>query len=447
MNPTCSEPLVWTCRACGHSFHETEWESAARKCPACGKLKGRWKCSLCQEDFPQPALGRAHPCHRNDSSPMEPVRESQPALAGKREFYTGRTIIFLLTGVALLLTVCWGVLSYLKLPHQEGEKAGTTTSTSTTSSTSSRDSAVSPTLPAFEFTSYENSLFSFRASYPMGLVFPKGDPEDPAGARFISPDGLTSLVVYGSDNVPPVTVAQALAKEASTFENSSREIQSRQEGPDFFELQAREGNRGILLKQILRNGKWRKLRLEYPLAKASHLEGVIERVANSFVATDPVVPPVKMYFFYHPDLKRIYDSEFFDGAGKIGVPPDTGPFVYQPSESSVRISNMNRNRVFGNTYGGVFFEGKVVPGQIYVFRNDFLTGNWRRLSTEEAISLLRENGISPPRSSSGTAGEQSMSDPTSAEIPQGNRKLSKMLKLPQYTGTPNTDQIDRPNSP
>lgn len=436
---TCTEPLVWTCRSCGHSFHETEWVSAARKCPACGKLKGRWKCNLCQEDFPQPALGRAHPCHRDDSSPTEPVRGTQSALAGKRKNFPIRTLIFFLTGGLLILAASWGVLNFLRLPRKDGDKAASTTPT--------RDDALVVALPAFEFTNYENSLFSFRASYPMGLVFPKGDPEDPAGARFISPDGLTSLVVYGSDNVPPVTVAQALAKEASTFENSSREIQSRQEGPDFFELQAREGNKGILLKQILRNGKWRKLRLEYPLVKASQLEGVIERVANSFVATDPVVPPIKMYFFYHPDLKRIYDSEFFDGAEKIGVPPDTGPFVYQPSESSVRISNMNRNRVFGNTYGGVFFEGKVVPGQIYVFRNDFLAGNWRRLSTEEAISLLRENGIFPPRSSSGKAGEQTKNEPTTTEVPQGNRKLSKMLKLPQYTGTPNTDQIDRPNSP
>jgi len=434
-NPeTCSELLVWTCRACGHSFHETEWESASRKCPACTKYEGRWKCTLCQEDFNQPALGKVHPCHRNDSSPLEKARQTQPALAGKGTYCLNRKILFFLTGGFLLLAASLGVLGFLNLARKGEEKAGTTPT---------RVSAAAAPLPAFEFTNYENSLFSFRASYPMGLVFPKGDPADPEGARFVSPDGLTSLIVYGSDNAPPVTVAQALAKEASTFENSSREIQSRKEGPDFFELQAREGNKGILIKQILRNGKWRKLRLEYPLAKASQLEGVIEKVADSFVATDPVVPPVKMYFFYHPDLKRIYDSEFFDGAEKIGVPPDTGPFVYQPSESSVRISNMNRNRVFGNTYGGVFFEGKVVPGQIYVFRNDFLTGNWRRLSTEEAISLLRENGISPPRSSSGKAGEQSKNDSSSTEVPQGNRKVSKMLKLPQYTGTPHTDQLDR----
>jgi len=435
---TCSEPLVWTCHACGHSFHEAEWESSDRKCPACEKLKGRWKCSLCQESFAQPALGRAHPCHRDDSYPLETVRETQPALAGKREDFRGRTVVFFVTGGVLLLAASWGLFRFFNLPREVGEKDGTPTSV--------HDRTGVAPLPAFEFTNYENSLFSFRASYPMGLVFPKGDPEDPAGARFSSPDGLTSLIVYGSENVPPVTVAQALAKEASTFENSSREIQSKQEGADYFELQAREGNKGILIKQILRNGKWRKLRLEYPLAKAAQLEVVIERVAGSFVATDPVAPPVKMYFFYHPDLKRIYDSEFFDGAEKIGVPPDSGPFVYQPSESSVRISNMNRNRVFGNSYGGVFFEGKVVPGQIYVFRNDFLTGSWRRLSTAEAISLLRENGITPPRSSSGKGEEHSKIDPPSTEVPQGNRKVSKMLKLPEYTGTPHTDQLDRPST-
>jgi len=115
---------------------------------------------------------------------------------------------------------------------------------------------------------------------------------------------------------------------------------------------------------------------------------ILDKVAASFAATDPVIERPKMYFFYDPHLKRIYESEFFDGDEKIGVPPDFGPFVYQPSESSVRISNMNRNRVFGKSYGGVFFDGKVVPGEVYVFQNDLLTGNWRRLSTKRQFGFF-----------------------------------------------------------
>ena len=59
---TCSEPLVWTCNSCGHSFHEDEWQRFGQACPACEKIQGIWKCSLCQNTLNQPALGRSHAC-------------------------------------------------------------------------------------------------------------------------------------------------------------------------------------------------------------------------------------------------------------------------------------------------------------------------------------------------------------------------------------------------
>jgi tetratricopeptide (TPR) repeat protein len=89
---TCSEPLVWTCKACGHSFHEKEWVKAGRKCPACERTAGNWKCSLCQEAFNQPALSPKHPCRRdssyasfqkveNDSVPRKEKQRNLPALS------------------------------------------------------------------------------------------------------------------------------------------------------------------------------------------------------------------------------------------------------------------------------------------------------------------------------------------------------------------------------
>ena len=76
-NPSsCTELLVWTCKACGHSFHEEEWAKADRKCPACQRDTGNWKCTLCQETFNQPALSAIHPCRRvspNASIPPAPI--------------------------------------------------------------------------------------------------------------------------------------------------------------------------------------------------------------------------------------------------------------------------------------------------------------------------------------------------------------------------------------
>jgi len=61
-NQLCPEPLVWTCKICGHSFHEKEWQAASRCCPACNSGSGSWKCTLCNNILAQPALGALHPC-------------------------------------------------------------------------------------------------------------------------------------------------------------------------------------------------------------------------------------------------------------------------------------------------------------------------------------------------------------------------------------------------
>jgi len=59
---TCSEPLVWTCHACGHSFHADEWQFHGHLCPACNSRAGSWHCGKCQAVFRQPFLGSEHPC-------------------------------------------------------------------------------------------------------------------------------------------------------------------------------------------------------------------------------------------------------------------------------------------------------------------------------------------------------------------------------------------------
>jgi len=64
---TCSEPLVWTCKACGHSFHEKEWVKAGRKCPACERTVGNWKCSQCLHVVGQPSLGSDRFCLRTNA--------------------------------------------------------------------------------------------------------------------------------------------------------------------------------------------------------------------------------------------------------------------------------------------------------------------------------------------------------------------------------------------
>jgi hypothetical protein len=206
--------------------------------------------------------------------------------------------------------------------------------TSTTHSIRAKDT--DPPLPAYEFTTYENPLFSFRVSYPFPLLSPKGGVKDPAGARFISSDDGISLIVYGTENAPPLTMAQVLAKEASTFENPTREIHSKQEGTDSFELRAREGDQGILLKQILRNEKWRKLRLQYPWSKASQLGEILDKVAVSFAATDPVIERPRCTFFTTPTSNGYMNRSFLTGTKRS---------VYHPIPD--RLCTSPPNQVYG----------------------------------------------------------------------------------------------------
>ena len=105
---TCSEPLVWTCKSCGHSFHENEWRKSERTCPACEKSQGVWKCSLCQATLPQPALGNIHPCH-SGSATSKNISCTDNFFSSKRTFISGFIAFVFFTaliGSAFLLSKC-----------------------------------------------------------------------------------------------------------------------------------------------------------------------------------------------------------------------------------------------------------------------------------------------------------------------------------------------------
>lgn len=105
---TCTEPLVWTCKSCGHSFHENEWRKSERTCPACEKSQGVWKCSLCQATLPQPALGNIHPCH-SGSATSKNTRFTYNSLSSKRTLISGFIAFVFFTaliGSAFLLSKC-----------------------------------------------------------------------------------------------------------------------------------------------------------------------------------------------------------------------------------------------------------------------------------------------------------------------------------------------------
>ena len=77
MSQICSEPLIWNCGSCGHSFQYDEWILQGKQCPACAGTKGRWKCSLCNEPFSQPNLQACHPCKKEIAKELQDQKETE----------------------------------------------------------------------------------------------------------------------------------------------------------------------------------------------------------------------------------------------------------------------------------------------------------------------------------------------------------------------------------
>jgi len=101
---TCTEPLVWTCKGCGHSFHTNEWQTHGRQCPACTEKRGEWKCSLCQADFKQSYLGTTHPCFSKGAAPTPYGPSPQPFPVRNRSRNVTKIVLCAL-GVVLILVL------------------------------------------------------------------------------------------------------------------------------------------------------------------------------------------------------------------------------------------------------------------------------------------------------------------------------------------------------
>jgi hypothetical protein len=98
----CSEPLVWICRSCDHSFHAEEWTTAGKKCPACETREGQWRCSLCQEFFYQPVIGATHPCLKKVSH-ISPLFFDSENKTKARLWYGTSILVALIIVYAIIL--------------------------------------------------------------------------------------------------------------------------------------------------------------------------------------------------------------------------------------------------------------------------------------------------------------------------------------------------------
>ena len=148
---TCSEPLVWICGSCGHSFQLDEWQEHGRLCPACNAREGSWSCGKCRGEFTQPSLGSEHPClantpqgkrvrlvsraqsstHLNPRSasliPPSPTPSRQDEPIRPRNKFRLPTLVILLIGIGV------GFMFSSRFAHEAGKQKQFDTSTTTTS--------------------------------------------------------------------------------------------------------------------------------------------------------------------------------------------------------------------------------------------------------------------------------------------------------------------------
>ncbi len=65
-----------------------------------------------------------------------------------------------------------------------------------------------------QYRTYRNVRFDYSISYPADLLSPQGESVNEDGQRFVSRDGRTELLVYGSHNSLDQTLREVFEQES-----------------------------------------------------------------------------------------------------------------------------------------------------------------------------------------------------------------------------------------
>ncbi len=133
------------------------------------------------------------------------------------------------------------------------------------------------------YRSYHNVRFDYSISYPANILIPQGEAANGDGQKFLSRDGRTEMLVYGSHNSLNQSLQQVYEEETSrTSEHPNRVITYQVLRRDWFALSGIEDGRIFYQKTLLRNGIFKTFRIEYDENDQHFFNAITTKIAGSF---------------------------------------------------------------------------------------------------------------------------------------------------------------------
>lgn len=129
---------------------------------------------------------------------------------------------------------------------------------------------------------YHNARFGYSISYPVKILIPQGEAANGDGQKFLSRDGHTEMLVYGSHNVSDQPLQQVYQKEISSTEHPNRLVTYQVLRADWFVVSGIEDGRVFYQKTLLRGGVFKTFRIEYDERQKGTFDSITATIGRSF---------------------------------------------------------------------------------------------------------------------------------------------------------------------
>lgn len=134
-----------------------------------------------------------------------------------------------------------------------------------------------------QYRTYHNVRFDYSISYPVGILFPQGESVNGDGQRFLSKDGRTELLVYGSYNSLEQTLNEVLTEASERLpDHPNRVVTYKVLRGDWFVVSGIENGRIFYQKTMLRNSTFKTFRIEYDESQKQTFNPITAFIARSF---------------------------------------------------------------------------------------------------------------------------------------------------------------------
>ena len=132
------------------------------------------------------------------------------------------------------------------------------------------------------YRTYHNARFDYSVSYPAKILIPQGEAANGDGQKFLSKDGRTEMLVYGSNNSLDQTLREVYHEEISHEAHPNRTVTYRVLRADWFVVSGMENGRVFYQKTMLRGSAFKTFRIEYDKTQRHTFDSITAYVSRSF---------------------------------------------------------------------------------------------------------------------------------------------------------------------